>query len=223
MKKKLSLLCNLFVAIMTLAAWCIAAFRVNPDALLVSRGLENLKYFTVLSNLLNGAVSLVYAIALLRLLRAGSGEIARPLQCLKLAAAAAVGLTFLVIALFLGPLYGHRYMYSGSNLWYHLVLPLVSMLELCLLDREPVLPFRDTLWAGLPALLYGCGYTLNLLLNGIGVWPDTNDFYGFVNWGWGVGFLIFGSIVLASWLLAVLLRALSLLGTARAMRAEMQP
>ncbi|MBR1457212.1 MAG: hypothetical protein IJ594_08670, partial [Oscillospiraceae bacterium] len=120
---------------------------------------------------------------------------------------AAAGLTFLVIAAFLGPLYGHRHMYSGSNFWYHLVLPLVSMLEFCLLDTRPALTLRDTLWAGLPALLYGAGYTVNLLVNGIGVWPDTNDFYGFVNWGWGVGFCIFGGIVLASWLLALLLRA----------------
>ncbi|MBR1456336.1 MAG: hypothetical protein IJ594_04140, partial [Oscillospiraceae bacterium] len=65
MKRRLSLASNLFVAVMTLVAFCIGALRSDPNALLVSHGLENLKYFTVLSNVFNGLVSLVYAAALL--------------------------------------------------------------------------------------------------------------------------------------------------------------
>ncbi len=202
MKQKVSLICKLFVAVMTPAVWLIGAVHPDPNALLVVHGLGNLKFFTVLSNLFNGLTALL-CILLPLLHRASSGK---GLRRLKLAAAAAVALTFLIVLAFLGPLYEHRHMYTGSNLWYHLLLPLITMLDFCLLDPDPVPSRKDTLWAGLPALLYGLGYTANLLINGVGVWPDTNDFYGFLNWGWGAGLCIFAGIVLLSWLLALLLR-----------------
>lgn len=46
------------------------------------------------------------------------------------------------------------------------------------------------------------------LLNGIGVWPESNDWYGFLNWGPGFGALIFACIVLASFAMACILRFL---------------
>lgn len=200
MKRRLSMICNLLVAVLTLAAWFLAAFYHDPEALLAAKGFSNLKFFTVLSNLFNGLVCLIYGLRLLR-----GRPLTRRLRRWKLTATAAVALTFLIVIAFLGPLYGHRYMYRGSNLFYHLLLPLLSMLDYVLLDPGPSLRARDTLFAALPALLYGLGYTLNLLVNGVGVWPDTNDFYGFLNWGWGVGLGIFGGVVLLDWLSALLL------------------
>ena len=43
MKQKVSLICKLFVAVMTPAAWLIGAVHPDPNALLVVHGLGNLK------------------------------------------------------------------------------------------------------------------------------------------------------------------------------------
>ena len=206
MRKKLSLLSNLFIAFMSVFAWLSMVLR-RHSGMLMTAGWGSLKYFTVLSNLLNALVSLGYAAALLRVLLGRAPGISRRLQCAKLSATAAVALTFLVVAAFLGPLYGYPFMYQGANLWLHLCLPVLGMLEFALLDSGPALSRRDGLWAGLPALLYGAAYALNLAINGVGARPHSNDWYGFLNWGWGVGFAIFALIVLASWLLGLLLRA----------------
>lgn len=123
---------------------------------------------------------------------------------LKLSAAAAVMVTFLVVACFFGPLYGYGQLYLGSNLWFHLIIPLLAIVEFCLLDGE--IPFRKTLLSGVPALVYGCVYLGNVLINGKGEWPNTNDWYGFLNWGYGPAMAIFFIIVLVSWGVACLLR-----------------
>ena len=54
--------------------------------------------------------------------------------------------------------------------------------------------------------VYGTVYLTNILVNGTGVWPDTNDFYGFMNWGLPVGIVIFACIMLAIWGIACVLR-----------------
>ena len=198
MRKSLPVISNFFVAVMSVAA---LFFRAGD--MLSAAGIESLKYFTVLSNLLSGGVSFIYAVALLR------GKNSMGIQRIKLMSTAAVAVTFFVVAAFLGPIYGHKYMYSGSNFWYHLVLPLISMLEFCFLDLSPKLRFHDTWLSGVPAFLYGLCYILNLIINGVGEWPDTNDWYGFLNWGWPVGSGIFAGIVLISLLSAWILRAVN--------------
>ena len=126
------------------------------------------------------------------------------LLALKLAAAASVTVTFLVVACFFGPLYGYAALYLGSNLWFHLIIPLLAIIEFLFLEGEITFPM--TLPAGAPALLYGCFYLGNILINGKGDWPDTNDWYGFMNWGFGVSLIIFAVIVLTNWGTACLLR-----------------
>ena len=50
----------------------------------------------------------------------------------------------------------------------------------------------------------------NILINGIGgPWPDTNDFYAFLSWGWPVGIAIFASITLMAFAVACIFRLIS--------------
>ncbi len=174
-------------------------FRGNNEELLAD-GIENYKYFTVLSNEFCGVIAVV---SLIRSLRGKAQS-----MLAKFMAAAAVGLTFLVIIGFLGPLYGLLKMYRGANFFFHLILPLTAMAEFVFSpgDAEPV-PFRWTLYTMIPVALYGAFYLGNNMINGIGEWPHTNDFYGFLNWGLPVGLLIFAFIMLAIWGIACALRA----------------
>lgn len=72
------------------------------------------------------------------------------------------------------------------------------------------MPLRYAVFAAIPTLLYAIGYMLNILINGIGgPWPYTNDFYGFLNWGWGGGIAVFFGVPLLSFGIACIFRAVS--------------
>ena len=119
----------------------------------------------------------------------------------KLMAVSAVGITFLMVAAFLAPTYPKLNLYAGRNLWFHLIIPLIAIPEFIVLETEEKIPFKYTFISASVTLVYGLGYLINILINGVGQWPDTNDWYGFLNWGYGVGTLIFaatGTIFLIS-------------------------
>ena len=54
----------------------------------------------------------------------------------------------------------------------------------------------------------GAGYLLNNIINGIGEWPDTNDWYSFLTWGYPAGIAIFAVICAVTWLLGLAMRKL---------------
>ena len=78
--------------------------------------------------------------------------------------------------------------------------------DYCFVEKIEKNPFRDTAFATIPVLLYGTVYLSNIAINGVGVWPDTNDWYGFTTWGTPMTFVIFGVITLISWIMAVIMR-----------------
>ena len=172
--------------------------RVSPEgAVLASRGWRNLRYFTVLSNEFCGIVSLLWIV------RAVRGKTFPAL--LKLMAVSGVGLTFAIVAFFLAPMNPQLNLYQGGNLWFHLIVPVTAMIEFLILDTKR-LPVKQTLIAAIPSLIYGLGYLINILINGRGEWPNTNDWYGFLTWGYPIGFLIFGFIFLMHWGIACLMQ-----------------
>lgn len=196
---------NGLIAVIVPAAWVYMAF-IGHGNILSSNGIVSLRYFTVLSNILEAAASVWLLIELLRLGRGGRERISHGVFLLKFVSAAAVAVTFSVVAFFFGPLVGYGALYRGANFWYHLIVPVLAMAEFILLDRFDSVSMRETLLAPVPALIYGICYAVNLLINGIGSGPDTNDFYGFAAWGLPVGFGIFALILLLSWGLGCLLR-----------------
>lgn len=201
---------NIVITVLTLAGVFLMLRNTDSGTGLTATGIENLKFYTVLSNIFCG-ITAVICLAFDLIRRDRGGVLPRPLIFLKLASAASVGLTFLVIAAFLGPIYGHVNLYHGSNLVFHLLLPLAGMADMCLLYTKDGkgIPFAWTPAAALPTFAYGSFYLINILVNGVGTWPEGNDWYGFVNWGMPVGICIFAGITAASFALAVLLRVLN--------------
>jgi hypothetical protein len=63
----------------------------------------------------------------------------------------------------------------------------------------------SALIAVIPMIVYGTFYLGNILLNGRGEWPDTNDWYGFAMWGIPASFLVFVIIAAATWVFALIL------------------
>ncbi len=205
-RQKLSFALDIIIAVMVFYAWVCMIFQLGDNGTISAGGFRNLKYFTVLSNLLMGAASIlnvVYTIRTIKLKTEFPGWVTR----LKYAGASAVALTLLVVLLFLWPVFKVPGLYSGANLWFHLLIPLMSMASFILGGRE-LIPFRESFVSVIPMLLYGAWYIGNNLINGIGEWPDTNDWYGFLSWGWPAGLAIFGVLILMSWGVALLMRAI---------------
>ena len=195
-----------FVNIVIVAAVALSwlAMIFFGEGTLAENGFSNLKYFTVLSNLLEGVASLVWLIRSQK-----ETDAAGKAESLKFIAASSVGLTFAVVMGFLGPLYGYASMLKGANLFFHLIIPLIAMGEIIFLS-EASYTLRENNLAIIPPLVYGTVYLVNIWINGIGEWPDTNDWYLFLVWGYPIGMLIFAAICVIAWLLGLLMRKLQI-------------
>lgn len=201
--KTFEIILNLIIVIFTVIGIILMLTSEAEEGALQSSGIENFKFYTVLTNVFCGIVASVFLV--FEILKKDTEKI----RVLKLAAVVGVAITFAVVAFMFGPLYGFLQFYKRGNLFFHLLLPVTAMIEFIFIRRKKI-PFKFTVFAAIPTLIYGTGYLLNILINGIGgPWPDTNDFYGFLNWGWPVGIAIFTGIPLTAFAVACLFRAIS--------------
>ena len=199
----LEFILNLIIVIFAVIGINLMLTSEAEEGALQSSGLENFKFYTVLTNVFCGIVALIYLVCIFA--KKDIGKMA----ALKLAAVCGVAITFAVVAFMFGPLYGFLQFYKRGNLFFHLLLPVTAMIEFIIVKRRKI-PFKYTVFAAIPTLLYAIGYLLNILINGVGgPWPDTNDFYGFLNWGWPVGIAIFTGIPLTAFGVANIFRAIS--------------
>ncbi|PWJ68781.1 hypothetical protein B0O40_2505 [Ruminococcaceae bacterium R-25] len=201
--KTFEIILNLIIVIFTVIGIILMLTSKAEEGALQSSGIENFKFYTVLTNVFCGIVASVFLV--FKLLKKDTEKI----RALKLAAVVGVAITFAVVAFMFGPLYGFLQFYKRGNLYFHLLLPVTAMIEFIVVRRKKM-PFRYAVYAAVPTLIYAIGYLLNILINGIGgAWPDTNDFYGFLNWGWPVGIAIFTGIPLTAFGVACIFRAIS--------------
>lgn len=133
-------------------------------------------------------------------------RIPKALFLLKFISASMLSVTFIVVITMLAPQLGIVYLFSGANFWYHLIIPFISIGEFILLDRFGRLPFKAVFITLIPTVLYAAVYWTNIMINGRGDPPATNDFYGILNWGLPVGILILITILSINFGSAVLLR-----------------
>ncbi|MBO4289234.1 MAG: hypothetical protein J5865_03935 [Lachnospiraceae bacterium] len=213
--------------------WARLCFISSGGGFLTSRGFTNLRYYTVLSNLAAGAASacclISYFVRNKKARVSGQSESAEkagtPVQSendgeapadspiarwalrFRFVGAVMALTTFLTVALFFLPLYGFSKLYAGTNFMYHLAFPLLSVIGFFLLPGKDRLSFGETLLPILPVILYAAFYSANILINGKWTLQGSNDWYGFLNWGWGIGWCILAGIALATWLAGLLLRA----------------
>ncbi len=191
---------NILLVAAVLGSW-IALF-VSASGTLMHNGINSLKYFTVLSNLFEGVASVIWLVS-----SRSNGKASALAELLKFMAAAAVGLTCAVVLAFLGPLYGYPEMFAGPSLFMHLLTPVIAIAEIIFLS-DAEYTRKDNRLVMLSPVVYGVFYLGNNIINGIGEWPDTNDWYFFLAWGYPVGILIFAVICGVIWLLGLAMRKL---------------
>ena len=207
MIRRLSIVFKILIVIFVIIGTVIMFMGAAYDTGLATSGFYNLKYYTVLSNLICGIVTLIDLLTLVIKKR-------RISVLFRLIAVSAVGVTFGVVAFFLQPMYREMNMYQGGNLWFHLIIPVTAMIEFICFDEDnwqgkDSFPFKYTIIAATSSVIYGFGYLINILINGKGEWPHSNDWYGFLNWGYPVGAIIFVVVVVLNWAVATGIRALT--------------
>ena len=190
---------NLLIFLIT-AALIFSLFRKDgqwtPDN---ARGA--FRFFTVQSNTLCAVVSLITAVTAL------AGGIPQWAWTLKYIGTAAVTVTMLTVIFFLAPSIGKDWydvlLKGASNLFMHLLTPLMALVSFCLLEKRGM-SFPQCLWGLLPVVLYG-----PLYLYKIAFAPEEKrwkDFYGFnKNGNWKISFaaMVFGTFLICLGIMAL--------------------
>ena len=194
----LSLICSAVVIGTTLGSLAVFFLRTG-DGNMAVHGTLAFRYFTVDSNILCALACAGLIPAAVKGLRTGVFSPSRRALAWKYVGAGAVGLTFAVVMVFLGPVFGYGMMFRGLNLFLHLINPLAAMISFLLWERGEALDKGMILWADLPMAIYGVVYLLMVIV--LRRWPD---FYGFNMGGrWYVSYL---AVLLGMTAIAALLR-----------------
>lgn len=134
------------------------------------------RFFTVLSNVFCAAAAL---------LMCGASS-SSWVWTLKYTGTAAVTVTMLTVFLFLGPNYGYKKMLTGTDLYMHLITPLLAILSFLGFEKR-AMTVQTALLGVLPVLLYGMVYLYKVVYA-----PENkrwDDFYGFNKDGkWPISF-----------------------------------
>ena len=209
-KYKISLILNIIIFMMVICAsiMMFTGFRFMPgEIILESNKLGMFKFFTVDSNLFMGVISLIFAIFEIRLLKGSINEIPKYMYILKLMATTSVTLTFIVVFAYLGPLVGNIYlMILNSNLFFHLLVPVFSMITFIFFERNNKMSFKYSFYGLIPVIMYGLYYLINVLIhmdNGI-VLPEY-DFYYFVQNGIWTAIVVVPVMFIISYIISLIL------------------
>ena len=147
---------NILVFLLVLAG-TIVMMTIGSGAL-AENSLSVFKYFTFQSNIFMGVVAFIYGYYQLLILRNKKDKIPHVLLVFNHVGVTAVGLTFLIVILFLAPGYGFDKMYNNANLFFHALVPVVAMINYMFFEKECAIKFKETVCSMIPCTLYGIVY-----------------------------------------------------------------
>ncbi len=211
-KLKISLAINILIVLMTIASSIIMftgfKFMHAYPTILQSTKIGMLRFFTVQSNLFAGIVSLIFAIKEIQIIRGKRSEISKRMYILKLMSSTAVGLTFFVVFAYLGPItpYGVPALLMNANLFFHLIIPLVSIINFVCFERTDKLTFRNSFWGILPTALYGVYYLTNVFIHmENGTVSPVYDWYYFVQKGVWTAAIVVPIMLLITYIISLII------------------
>ena len=214
MKKniKISFVLNIIIFILTLIASIIMftgfKFMNGYDIVLESSKVGMFKFFTVDSNMFMGLIALIFAYYEYKLLKNEINEIPKSLYLIKFISTAAVSLTFFVVFVYLGPTSkgGIASMLMNSNLFYHLIIPVLSIITFLFFERTNKLSFKNSFYGLIPAVVYSFFYIINILIHmNNGYVSVQYDWYWFVQNGVWTSFIVGPLILLVDYFLCFIL------------------
>ena len=181
-------------------------FKFMPaETLLEVSNIEMFKFYTVDSNILIGIISLIFAIYEIRIMRGKIKEMPTYMYNLKLVGTSGILLTFIVTACFLAPMYGFYAMYNNNNLFFHLIVPILSIVTYVCFENYDN-KYKYAFIGMIPMVLYSIFYTINVLTHLENGKPTyTYDFYGFLQGNINNVFIVIPVMFIVSYLISVLI------------------
>ena len=209
---KISFYINLIIVMFTIFATMIMftgyKFMNGYEIILESSNLSMLKFFTVDSNMLMGIVSFIFVIKEYKILNGEKVSITLYDYILKLVSTTAVALTFFIVFAYLGPISEHGIlsMIMNSNLFFHLLIPVLSIIDFILYEKNDLIKFKYTLFGIIPTFIYGMVYLINILIHmENGRVNPLYDWYWFVQNGVWTAIIVMPIILLISYLICLVL------------------
>ena len=186
LKKSFIMNILIFIIVVLGIIFMMTGFKfMGNHEVLSSTGLSPFRFYTVDSNIFVGISALILIIYESLLLKGKIKEIPKYAYVIKYIGTVAVTLTFLVTLLYLAPMFGDKFilLYLNSNLLFHLIVPLLSIISFVFLERIK-LDFKYTFYGVSTMLIYGIYYGINAYVHQIdGIVPTEYDWYGFVRGG----------------------------------------
>lgn len=207
MKKKASLIINILIVLLTILASIIMFTGIKithgAEPVLETTKKEMFKFFTVDSNIFMGIIALVFVI-----LQIKKQEITKNMYRLKLMSTSSVSLTFIIVFTYLGPISkdGIKSMLQNSNMFFHLIIPVLSIINFITFEKTDKLKLKDTLYGTIPTIIYAIFYMTNLLLHvENGKVSPIYDWYWFVQNGIKTAIIVAPMIILISYIISLIL------------------
>ena len=194
---KISVLLNLIIVILVIlgSIFMFTGFKFMPSTLNLSNSkIEMFEYFTVDSNILMGIVSLIFIINI--------NKKNRFISILKLMGTSSVTLTFLTTLFFLAPQYDLYSMYNNTNLFFHLIVPLLAIISYIFFEKNEI-KYKEAIYGIIPMFLYSIFYAGNIFLHLNNGEFIKYDFYGFLNGNINNIYIVIPIIYLITYLISL--------------------
>ena len=211
-KIKISLILNSLIVIFTIFASVIMFSGIKimhgMEPVLESSTFGMFRFFTVDSNLLIGIISLIFLLKERQLLLGKIKRISTWYYILKLIGTVSVTLTFLVVMFYLAPISpgGIMSMLQNSNLFFHLIIPVLSITTFCFFENTSKIRFRKNLYSLIPTFGYTIFYLTNVLIHlENGVVSTKYDWYWFVQGGLHQIYIVIPSMLLITLIISIIL------------------
>ncbi len=177
MKKKISLIINILIVLLTIFASFLMFTGIKitngVEPILETTKLGMFKFFTVDSNLFMGIVALLFIIK--------NKSITKNMYRLKLMSTTAVTLTLIVVLAYLAPISqgGLKSMLQNSNMFFHLIIPVLSIINFTIFEKTNELKIKDTFYGLIPTIIYAILYVINLIIH-----IENNKISPIYDWYW---------------------------------------
>jgi len=169
-KMKISFVINIIISILTINAIIMSImgfkFMYGYEPSSEITGVPIFSYFTVQSNVFIGIISFIFANREYQIFKRRK-KIPFSYYIIKMVATVSVSLTFFVVFAYLGFVSkgGHIPLLRNSNLFFHLIIPVLSIINYVIFEKTNIIKFKHIIYGLIPTLLYEIYYIINLLLN----------------------------------------------------------
>ena len=209
MKKiKISLIINIIITVLVVLAsiFMFAGIKFMPGSTLLEVSkLGMLKFYTVDSNILMGISSFIFIIYERKLLNKKIKEISTKIYILKYMSTVAISLTFLITIIFLSPQYGFYALYNNSNLFFHLIIPVLSIITYIFYEHHQT-KYKYAIYGIIPMFIYSIYYSSRVLIHlNDGGLTFKYDFYGFLQGNINNIYIVIPVIYLTTYLISLFL------------------